>query len=425
MAAVYFSKLDSRDTDPALFNNRTPDVEWLKRNLEGYLGVTDARLGRAFRVTGGKGSGKTIFVRHVLRQLKKQHAGTTLFIEADCRRCPGSREVFGAVAACAVSELIKLKGAGAPIKQELIDAANLLNTITRFTDATLQVVHEHLMQYKAAADLSAEVSLLSNLKANFGISLERSEKQIKQLSGSIRFDEYRLCAALRAFFDDVRDQGLNAVLFIDNIDELDHDYREPAQREQVRQQAGWVLELKQAHVALIACMRTYYADIARDIGNKLVLDRLPPNMLKGILERRMKDEPEGIRQAFDGGEVSGLADRLSHAAPTPLAYIEWFKALCEQDAFDSARREKAIQRFVTAEYAGVPFDVLKGVVRAFPAPDHEIDRKVLLDACGGSETELAAVQDRQVVLPNDFWNPTRFSLDPSLHILHPDALKRG
>jgi len=425
VSAVYFSKLDSRDTEPALFINRTPDVEWLKRNLEGYLGVTDARLGRAFRVTGAKGSGKTIFVRNVLKQLKGQHGGRTLFIEVDCRRCPGSREVFGAVAACAVSELIRLKGASASIKQELIDAANLLNTITRFTDAELREVHEHLTQYKAASGLSAKVALLSSLQANFGISLERSDKQIKQLTGSIRFDEYRLCAALRAFFDDVRDQGLNVVLFIDNIDELHHDYREAAQREKVRQQAEWVLELKQAKVALVACMRTYYADIARDIGNKLMLDPLPPNMLQGILERRVKDEPAPIREEYERADVKRLANRLAFAAPTPLAYIEWFKVLCEQDAFESSSQDKAIRRFVTAEYAGVPFDVLKSVVRAFPAPGEEIDVKALLDACGGRESELAAVQDRQVVLPNDFWNPTRFSLDPSLHILHPDALKRN
>ena len=35
--------------------------------------------------------------------------------------------------------------------------------------------------------------------------------------------------------------------------------------------------------------------------------------------------------------------------------------------------------------------------------------------------DLAAIQDHQVVLPNDFWNPTRFTLDPSLHLLHAGA----
>ena len=28
-------------------------------------------------------------------------------------------------------------------------------------------------------------------------------------------------------------------------------------------------------------------------------------------------------------------------------------------------------------------------------------------------------KDREVILPNDFWNPLRFTLDPTLHILHP------
>ncbi len=414
---MYFSKLDSRDVNPAHFVNRTPEVTWLTKNLEGYLDTGDARLGRAFRVTGTKGSGKTIFVRNVLKDLRQRYAKNTLFVEVDCRRGPGSREVFNKAAQGIVNELLALERAGAKIKPELIKAAQVLSTITRFSDVELKEVQEHLIQYKEAVGLSSRVALLSNLNANFGISLDRKEEQIKKLVGSIRLDEYRICCALREFFTDIRDQKLNVVLFVDNIDELDHDYRDPSRRRQIRQQAEWVLELRQAPVAMIACMRTYFADIARDIGNKLTLESIPDNVLFGILEQRIKVEPQEVQEEFQKNEVNSLAHMLAKAASTPLAYLEWFKFLSEQEAYDKQRRKKAVERFVRAEYAGVAFEVVEQVVRAFQSPERELDHAELMQACRNNEAEAAAVQDLQVVLPNDFWSPSRFSLDPSLHIL--------
>ncbi len=417
---MYFAKLSSRDVDPDLFVNRSVEVDSLEKSLEAYLDATDARFGRAFLVTGGKGSGKTIFARHVLRRLRAKYAAKTLFVEVDCRRCPGSREVFNSAAQAIVDELGKLKSAGAPIKDELIATAQLLNTITRFSDVELKEIHEHVIQFKAAVGLSSQVALLKNLNANFGISLDRSDKQIKSLVGSIRFDEYRLCAALRDCFQDIRDQGFNIVLFVDNIDELHHDYRDQSQRDRVRQQAEWVMELKQAPIAMIACMRTYFADIARDIEDKLTLAPIPGNVLVGILERRLKRESPAIQAACQQPDVKGVMDKLAGMNLTPLAYLEWFKFLCQQEAFDKPRRIKAFESFVRAAYAGIPVDVIESVVRAFPKADREIDRAVLLAACGG-EADMAAVQDRQVVLPNDFWNPLRFTLDPALHVLHAGA----
>lgn len=418
---MYFTKLDSRDVDFNLFINRAPEVEWLERSVGGYLQAKDARIGRAFRVTGAKGSGKTIFARHVLGRLKKAHAGNTLFLEADCRKCPDSRAVFGVIAQKVVEELVSLQRSGAPIKDELLDTARVLSTITGFTSVELKVAHEHVTQYKAAAALSGEAAFYSTLKTSFNISVERQKKQYEGLTGSVQFDEYRLCLLIRDFFNDVRAQGLNVVLFIDNLDELHHSYREPSQREHARQQAGWILELKQAPIALLACMRTYFSEIARDIGNKLTLPPLPANVLLGILERRMKDEPESVQQGFKRTEVEALAHKLAQIEPTPLAYIEWFKALCEQEAFDRQRRTKAIEHYVRAEYASTPFDVLRRVACAFPTADSELDRAALLEACNGSEADFAAILDHQAVLPNDFWNPTRFTLDPSLHLLRHGA----
>lgn len=419
---MYFARLDSGDVDPELFIDRSADVEWLERSLDGYLADSDGHAGRAFRVTGAKGSGKTIFAHHVLARVRERHHARTLFIEVDCRRCSDARTVFNVVAQKVVEGLAGLERRGAAIRRELLDTARVLNTITAFSSVELKVIHEHVTQFKAAAELAGQASFYSSLKSTFNISVERSRKQYEGLSGSVQFDEYRLCLLLREFFRDVRDQGLSLVLFIDNLDELHHTYRDPAQREHARRQADWVLELKQAPIALLACMRTYFAEIARDIRNKLTLPTLPANVLLGILERRMREEPASVVEDWERPEVQGLAHWLSPHAPTALAYLEWFKALCEQDAFDAPRRREAIEHYVRAEHAGTPFEVLAAVARAFPAPGREIDKAALLKACQGSEADLTAVQDHQVVLPNDFWNPTRFTLAPTLHLLHAASL---
>src|SRR5262249_46473340 len=151
-------------------------------------------------------------------------------------------------------------------------------------------------QYKAAAELSGQASFYTTLKSTFNISVERSKKQYEGLTGSVQIDEYQLCLLFKDFFSDLREQGFNVVLFVDNLDELHHNYRDPAQREHARQQAEWVLELKQAPIALLACMRTYFSDIARDFGNKLTLPPMPGNVLLGILERRIKDETPSTRE---------------------------------------------------------------------------------------------------------------------------------
>jgi hypothetical protein len=46
-----------------------------------------------------------------------------------------------------------------------------------------------------------------------------------------------------------------------------------------------------------------------------------------------------------------------------------------------------------------------------------------LAACGDNEAVLNQLQDRQAILPVDFWNPVEFTLDPELTFLrHKDKL---
>lgn len=354
----------------------------------------------------------------MLDKLKPRHP-TALFLYVDCRLSGTSRKVFQRVAEATVDELERLLAAKTEIRPELVDAAHVVSVLASFDDVELKKVHEHLIQFKAAAGLAADAALLKYLKANLSISLERSERQTAQLTGAVRIDERKLHSALTALFEDIRREGIGVILLIDNLDELHHYYREEAQRQTAREHAMWVMELRKAPVAFLACMRSYFADVARDIGDKIHLEPLPANILLAIVERRCRDEPASVQQLAASPEVKSLMNMLAGVASTPLAYLDWLKFFVKEKAFDPQRRRRVIEKFSKAEFANLAFDVLEQLGRSFEKPERELDRGELLKACGDRESELVAVIDAQAVLPNNFWTPTRYRLDPLLNLLLP------
>ncbi len=417
-----FTRLDSRSTDPRLFINRSHDVDTLAEQLDAHLSVDDPSTSMAIRITGEKGSGKTIFLRHVIQKVQAAYP-TALYVNVDCRMSGTSRRVLQRIADATVAELDRLLKAGTGMRPALVDAARAVSALATFDDVELKKAHEHIIQFKAAAGLSVDAALLGQLKSQLGVSFERSDRQISQLTGSIRIDERKLGSLLNALFHDIRREGINIVLIVDNLDEMRPDYRLPAQRDTAREEAMWVLELRQSPVLMIACMRTYFADVARDIGKKWHLDALPSNVLLAIAERRAKEEPSNVQTWFGSNEVNSLAHMLAGVAPTPLAYLDWLEFFCREKAFDKQRRAKAIQRFVEAEQTGLVFSVLEQLGREMDT-NHELDRDELLRACGGRESEIVAIIDAYAVLPNNLWNPTRYRLDPALFLLLPSVRSR-
>ncbi len=73
--------------------------------------------------------------------------------------------------------------------------------------------------------------------------------------------------------------------------------------------------------------------------------------------------------------------------------------------------------FLQTDYATVPLATLKRVVSAFSDLTVPVLRETLVSTCG-SETVMRQLEDLQIVLPCDFWNPIEFTLDPNLAFLH-------
>lgn len=211
------------------------------------------------------------------------------------------------------------------------------------------------------------------------------------------------------------------MLYIDNMDELRHHYRTDEERQKARRDTEVLLMLRNAPVVLVLNMRTYYSGILpREIANRRVLRPLREAELLLILEKRLEAERHEVRMAIQAGPVKEATRRLAAIAPTPLAFLTWFKALFEEKAMSVERVAGGVTRFLETYYSTVPEQVWRKVVEAFDDPEECIDRDKLIAACDGNAALFNQAVDRQGVLPKDFWDPsTYFTLDPELFLVHP------
>lgn len=417
---MYFGAFNAFETDPGLFLNREAEREWLLKSIQAWLARASDDGRQSWCVHGPKGSGKTIFARKVLEDVKAtstKHLSSTLFVEVDCRRRNSSREVYKHIAFECVRALDELKSAKVKVPDALLDMGRAFRAIASLEgNVETQVARETLVRFSASLGGKTTSALSKALEGTFGLTFEATQKTTHSLKAVLRFDDAWLCLALSAYFRDLRSAGYRVLLFVDNIDELQHEYDTDAIRRKVREQADWVLELAEAPIGMLVCMRGYFSTIARTT-HKRALAPLGGNHLVGILEKRTTREAAELKKRFEEPGVNALKHWLADRAPTPLAYLQWFQNLAEREAWDSKARKAAIEEVIRSEYANVPFDLIERVVGLYERVDSEVARDKILEACERNESEFAVLQDRQVVLPNDFWSPTRFTLDPFLQVL--------
>ena len=423
---MFFDYLNPNEDRPELLIDRAQERAWLKEGFEGYLELCRAQDRRppgprVLCLTGAKGSGKSILARSAFHALRKDWSAETLFLEVDCRPLRNSREVLGTIAEKAQEELAGLKEAGAALPKGLAETAGALVELTRFDAVERRQIHEILVGYKGALELDTKRKFLAVLGVSFGISLTREKKERDRLEGLVAFDLPRLVQLLIAFLEDVREAGLSVLLLLDNFDELDHQYGNDSVLERVRNETDWILRLRRAPIGLLFCMRTYYNGIVpRDLTNRRSLGALSAEGLQEVLTRRLQEELEKTQRLTATEKAQTVIERFSDMAPTPLTFLMWFKYVAELDTLDPKRLDALALEYVESQFGTVSLSVLRTLIGAFAKagggdPDVSLTRTEVLEAVGGNEALLAQLQDRQVILPRDFWNPNAFTLDPELH----------
>jgi len=417
---MFFDRLNPTDLEARQMVDRERDVRWLTEILSRYLLVAAPSEGRAICMTGEKGVGKSILTRRVLEDLRVDCSANTVFLIVDCRSCHERRGVLAAITNQVVHELDSLHRAGAKVTDSLMATAQLLRQLAQLDRVELKVAHEQVRQFQVAARLGGRRSLLSALKLNFGVSMELTDREIKSLTGTVNFDDQGIGEALVAMFEDIRSQDLQVVLYLDNIDELRHEYRSAEERDRVRKDVEQILELRRAPVGLVLNMRKYYTGVvSRDISNQRVLRQVPPEVLREILERRLQDERPAVQAALTTEVSKAVVARLSELAPTPVSFLLWVKFLFEEGYFHVDRLAEGFDAYLETQYSNLDTKVLHALAAAFPEADAILEASQVLEACGHNRAIFSQMQDRQVILPHDFWNPTQFKLDPELYFLHP------
>lgn len=409
------------DAHPSLLVDRDGVRAELRDDVLGYLQREDPDAKSTWAVIGNKGIGKTILTRAVLEEVRAQRSGSTVIAAVDCRERQSWREVLSQLCWALVTELRELeKIKGSSVSAALLTQAQLLDELAKLDTAELQTLHERALSFRAGLKLSPSTELLSALQADLGLELSFDEKKIRTLTGSRTFDESRLNRAICALCRDIRAAGLGVVIYLDNVDELDHDYHDEESRARVRRDAEGLLRLANAPVALVLNMRTYFSRVLpRQMANPpLLVEPLPAEELLAILDKRNRQEARAVQEIFGQPEAREAVRELAMLAPTPFSFLTWVHYLYRRDHLAPAKLDEGFSRYVRAMFATLEERQILRVMEAFGTPTTSVGRERVLAACEGSESLLRKLEDRQVVLPEDFWSPDRYTLDPLFQVFH-------
>lgn len=406
---MFLSHFNPAHVEPGYLVDRDADVAWLREALDSFLGHADAP-GRAVCVLGEKGVGKSIVTRKVLADLREVHSATTVFITVDCRRHRDQRGVYQAIARELVNELTTRT----ELSNALLDNARLLETLAGFDEGERRILHERIVQHQAA--LTLKEPALVRFLARLDISLRRSEESRASLLGRIRIDPHRLQEAVIESFHDLRAAKLDVVLYLDNIDELDHDaIRDEQSRVRVRGETDGLLGLVHAPIALVLNMRTYFSSmLGREIGLIRQIERLAVADQIALLDKRIARERPDTRKRLAEPAARTCLEAVAKLAPTPLAALTWFHYLCQTDQHGTRDLKQALDGLLRLRYSVISSAQIRKIAELFRTREL-VDRDTLLRACDDNVGTLNQLLMTQAVLPLDWWHPTDFRLDPELY----------
>lgn len=415
---MYLANLNPTDINPLQMVDRETLRDEMVARLSGFLALPSPREGYNLTLLGDKGMGKSILTRAVLNEVRVRHATNTVVLIVDCRTQRSWQATLRALGSELVAALSAARRDRLRISDAAFDAARLASELARFDQGELKSAHERTLQFKQALRLNTPQTMAEYLRAELNIDISRDEKTVRSMLGSVRIDEARVSTMMIALMRDLVDEGLKLVLYLDNVDELDHRYLTQAAREGVRRDVEGLLRLVEAPIALVLNMRTYFSGVmGRRMDERCFVDRLDEALLIEMLARRLEREPKEARQEIEQRESQEGVRELARLSSTPLAFLTWFKYLFERGALPLSRQEAAMRDRLRTHYASLYAPLIERIVAAFPTPDAALSREDLLNIAG-SDSALNRLSEQQVVLPDDFWSAERFRLDPEFQLFH-------
>jgi len=168
---------------------------------------------------------------------------------------------------------------------------------------------------------------------------------------------------------------------------------------------------------MLLCMRTYFQGVLpRVVGSPHPLERLPDAELLALVDRRVDLEDEPVQRAMRTDAARKVIEALMTRATTPLALLTWVKEVAESKQAFADPVEVHATRWQRARYA-LYRKAIEATLKLFAEKETEgidaVPSKELLAAIGDDQEALRYLQSTEIVLPQNFWDPTHFVLDPS------------
>lgn len=410
---IYFHNLRWAEPDPAYLINRDAERAELYRPLKGFVTAPpDARRGLYMAVIGAKGVGKSIVTLSVLKRLREEHSGQVVIVNVDCRRRRGWREVLAGVAEGLRDELYELNAARVHVPDYGFDGASLLRDLAHLDDAKEERLREHILAHTSKGRLGGALELRKLFQMELSVELTEVTKHRGALVGSRSLDDRRVSRLLTGLLTDLHRDGLRVVVFIDNLDELDHSYDTEAARAHVRQEVEGLLQLSDAPIALVVNARTYFAGaLGREKDATLRLKPLPPDDLVRVVARRMDFEPLEIQRQMADDDVQAEVAWLCEVSGSPLELLYHVAHRAKAGTLRPEARAN-YRTELEASFPSFSFAQLERLVRCFMV--EPVQDRAAVEQALGREPLVREAMRQQLILPVDFWDPVEFTLDPRL-----------
>jgi hypothetical protein len=378
--------------------------------------------GHVWVIKGEKGVGKSILTRAVLQDLRASHSGQSLILEVNCRDARSWRSVMRRLWEGLVKELSSIKEARTELPKGSLEAAKTANELVRHDDVKVTTIHEALNSIRKFTKFQAESRFLDYLGTAISRDVEERDTSTRRSEGTVFLDDERVTEMFIELAHDLYEAQIPIIMYLDNVDELDHDYQNETSRDRVRREVLGLLQLSRAPVALVLNVRSYFAGILpRDIPAPEDLDSLSPADHAALLDLRLDSESHDVKEYANSEKQVRARELLCALAPTPYCLLEVVQFLLQRRQLDLDDLQLALARYVQARFTSVHAEELENVLSCFRNdPKREVRHRELRQALSSDESEqaefLAQICDHQVVLPVDFWNPKRFTLDPLLQL---------
>lgn len=412
--------LDTRD-----FVNRNRERERLVGAFSSYFeearaNPSDTQSRRQAVVIGGKGIGKSLLGRCVVHQLREKYSDSTIFVEVDCRPTNTLRQVLEHFAQSLLRNIADDDDAEAGGKSKgvspRLEAAQLFSALVHSTKAKRRQLQSRITGFSAVANFGLG-RLVRAVETTFQVGVSAKREIVESLDIEVEINDAQLFSLAQDLIEDLRRNGTQVFLFLDNLDELRHSYHTEDSRAETETMLSHVLSLTDGPVASLLCMRAYFhgGSLTRSRPHPLALGPLSAEEQWKILQNRLARENASVQAALRTPGAEKRLRELATNATTPLALLRWVGALAESEAGieGDLQTEKAASR---KHYGGFYQSQLAELFALFERAgmNAQLPQEDILAAIGGNEKAFRAFTQNEVLLPVDFWAPSHYTLDPTI-----------